>query len=49
MRIDIDFWESFYKTAEREETSHHTLVVSEEKEVDSLFVLMIGCRISAIL
>jgi hypothetical protein len=37
MSRDIDFWKRFDKTAECEETSHYTLIISEEEEVDTWY------------
>ena len=35
MSHDIDLWECSDKAAECEETSHHTLVITKEEEVDT--------------
>jgi hypothetical protein len=35
MSYDVDFWEGPDKAAKCKETSHHTLIISEEEEIDT--------------
>jgi hypothetical protein len=35
MSHDINLWERSNEAAKREETSHHTLIITKEKEVDT--------------